>query len=418
MVIEEAKMPELKVEDAKKDLNGILEKEKSAIQKSKEMSMSDEERKSLEAKQAEDKKKAEEARIAAETQAKKDAELLAKKDEEITDAADKKRKTELLEKQRKDEDVKLSAEEKIKRIKDESQKRIDEVVNRLKEIEDKSSKDAQLLRQELETLRKEKTILEEKISKPPKDEIISLVEKEEKERQVKYLQEDTSKPREERREMSKDELDDWMLEDQVEAIAWINRREIRRAQEKYQNLATKQLESKTKNLLEKQIQSFSRVLIKHPELDIKKRKDELKGQGKSEAEIEDILQQENPKYKLSLEIASEHPEWRTAENAPELLATEIEKRLGKSSSSGTDEKEKEIDELKKTVEALTVKIAAIENPPDEGITSTVARERAKKERITEGEKILIQTMRDAKAPQSAIDSAVKKYRAKIEGASA
>jgi hypothetical protein len=189
MVIEEAKMPELKVEDAKKDLNGILEKEKSAIQKSKEMSMSDEERKSLEAKQAEDKKKAEEARIAAETQAKKDAELLAKKDEEITDAADKKRKTELLEKQRKDEDVKLSAEEKIKRIKDESQKRIDEVVNRLKEIEDKSSKDAQLLRQELETLRKEKTILEEKISKPPKDEIISLVEKEEKERQVKYLQE-------------------------------------------------------------------------------------------------------------------------------------------------------------------------------------------------------------------------------------
>lgn len=411
-------MPELKVEDAKKELEGILGKEKTDAQKAKEAQMSEGERKSLEAKQAEDKKKAEEARVQAEAQARKDAELLAKKDDEITEDADKKRKSELLEKQRREEDAKLSSEEKIKRIKEESQKRIDEVINKLKEIEDKSSKEAKLLKQELETLRQEKIDLEKKISTPPKDNIIALVDKEEKEKQSKYLQEDASKPREERREMSKDELDDWMLEDQVEAIAWINRREIRRAQEKYHNLATKQLENKTKTLLEKQIQSFSRVIIKHPELDIKKRKDELKAQGKSESEIEDTLLKENPKYKLSLEIASEHPEWRTAENAPELLAAEMEKRLEKSSVSGEGEKDKEIDELKKTVETLTAKIDAIENPPDEGITSTIAREKARKVQATEGEKILIQTMKDAKAPQDKIDAAVRKYRERLSGKNA
>jgi hypothetical protein len=412
-------MPEpVKVEEAKKELEGILNKGKTEIQKAKEAQMSETEKKSLEAKQAEDKKKAEEARIVAEAQAKKDAELLAKKDEEITDEADKKRKIELLEKQRKDEEDKLSGEEKVKRIQEATQKRIDEISNKLKEVEDKSSKEAQTLRQELEIVRKEKTALEEKISKPPKDDVVSLVEKEEKEKYAKYLQEDTSKPREERREMSKDELDDWMLEDQVEAVSWINRREIRRAQEKYQNLSAKQLESKTKTLFEKQIQSFSRVLIKHPELDIKKRKDELKALGKSEAEIEDTLRSENPKYKLSLEIAEKHPEWRTAENAPELLIAEMEKQLGKQSDSGEGEKDKEIDDLKKTVENLTAKIDAIENPADVGIVSTVAREKARNNKLSEQEKILVQTMKDLKAPQDKIDAALKKFREKAEGKNA
>lgn len=403
---------ELKVEEAKKDLEGILSKEKSVIQKSREMSMSEEERQKIEA----DKKEAEIKRIEAENQAKKDAELLVKKDEDITDEADKKRKLELLEKQRKEEDTKLSTEEKIKRIQEASQKRIDEVVNQLKQVEDKTSKDAQLLRQELETLRKEKTELEKKISAPAKDDIIVLVEKEEKEKRDKYLQEDKSLSKEDRREMSKDELDDWMLEDQTEAIAWINRREIRRAQEKYQNLATKQLESKTKNLFEKQIQSFSRVLIKHPELDIKKRKDELKAQGKSEVEIEDILRTENPKYKLSIEIAEKHPEWRTAENAPELLAVEIEKQLG--APPDNDEKDKRIEKLTKTVETLTAQVEALVNPADEGITSTVAREKARKTQLSEQEKILVQTMKDMKAPQGKIDAALKKFRDKAEGKNA
>ncbi len=401
-------MPELKVDEAKKELEGILGKEKSTLEKSKEAQMSNEEKVKLEA----DKKIAEAKRIEAEAKAAKDAELLIKKDEEITDEADKKRKTELLEKQRKDEEAKLSTEDKITRIQEASQKRIDEVVNQLKQVEDKTSKDAQLLRQELETLRQEKIALEKKISAPPKDDVVSLVRKEEKERRDKYLQDDKSLPREDRREMTKDELDDWILEDQAEAIDWINRRGLRRAQEEYQNLTTKQLEGKTKTLIEKQIQSFSKILIKHPELDVAKRKNELKALGKSEQEIEDTLRSENLKYKLSMEIAEKHPEWRTAEDAPELLINEMEKQLGKQASSGDDEKDKENKELKETVDALTARLEALENPADEGITSTVARDRARKIQMSEQEKILVQTMRDLKAPQDKIDAALKKFRDK------
>ena len=209
--------------------------------------------------------------------------------------------------------------------------------------------------------------------------------------------------------MSKDELDDWMLEDQSEAIAWINRREIRRAREEYGNLSAKQLETKTKTLIEKQIQSFSKVLIKHPELDVRKRKEELKAQGKGDQEIEDTLRSENPKYKLSLEIAEKHPEWRTAENAPELLITEMEKQLG---ASGNDKFDTEKEELKKTVEALTARLDALENPADEGIVSTVAREKARSMKLSDQEKKLVETMTSVKAPQNMIDAALKKFREK------
>ncbi len=400
-------MPGIKVEEAKKELEGIVAKATSEEQEAKEAKMTAEEKAQAE----KTKQEAEAKRVEAETQAKKDAELLLKKDEEITDEKEKQRKVELVEKQKKDEEAKLSSDDRIKRIKEESQKRIDEISNRLKQVEDKSSKEAETLRKELELERKSKAELEKKIAPAKQDDIAAIVKKEEGERCAKYLQEDVSKPREERREMPKEELDDWFLEDQAEATAWVQRRELRRAIEKHQNLNAKQVEVKTKVLMEKQIGSFQRLLIKHPELDVKARKDALKAEGKSVMEIEDILSKENPKYKLSMEIADRHPEWKTEENAPELLAAEIEKELGKQPDKKGDE---EISTLKKQIEDLTAKVEELTNPPEEGIGSNLIRKREVEQQASEGEKILIETMRDAKAPQSAIDEAVKDYRVRLK----
>jgi len=404
---------EIKVEDAKKELEGVLNKEKSAVQKSREAQMSEVDKKSLETKQAEDKKKAEETRIQAEAQAKKDAELLTKKDEEITVPEDKKRKTELLEKQRKSEEDKLSAEEKIKRIQEGSQKRIDEVINRLKEVEDKTSKEAESLRKELATLREEKNNLEKRLNQPA-EKVESIVQKQEKERIVKYLQEDKDKSREERREMSKDELESWFLEDMVSAQEWVADRTLRRQYERITDANKQKRDERTKNFITKQEESSKRVLLKHPDLDMSKREGELKAQGKTDGEIQATLCQEDEKYRICAEIVRENPEKYLAnENGPELVAAELDKRLGKQSTPGNDEKDKEIEELKKQIETLVAQVDTLVNPADEGIVSTVAREKARKIQATEGEKILIQTMRDAKASQDMIDKAVKNYREKI-----
>jgi O6-methylguanine-DNA--protein-cysteine methyltransferase len=238
--------------------------------------------------------------------------------------------------------------------------------------------------------------------------LVSLVEREESEKHKKYLEEDQSKPREKRREMSKDELNDWMLEDQAEAVAWINRREIRREIDKRQNLAFKQRDGATKKLLEGQFQSLTRVYAKHPELDIRKRKEELKNQGKSEDEIENIIRGENKKYSLIIDIAEENPDWKFNPKAPELVAEEMEKRL----KGSTDSEEKtQVEKLQEQVEALSAEIARITSG-DEGITSTIASERKSKDVTTEAENALIETMRKAKASQAMIDSAVKKFREK------
>ena len=393
---------EIKKDEAKKELDGILGKEESKIKDNRKSLMSESELKALEAKEKEDAKKAEESRLALEAQAKKDAELLLKKDEELTEETDKKRKTELLEAKRKEEEGKLSADEKIKRVEEKSQKRIDELVNKLKEVTDKTSKEAELLRNELGTLRKEK----DELSKP-KDDIHALVKREEKEKQSKYLEEDKSLPREDRREMSKDEIDDWMLEDQTEAIAWINRRELRRAIDLDDNFSKKQLDNRTKDLLKKQISSFERVAIKHPDLNVEKRTGELKAQGKSESEIKDILRQENKKYDLVLKISAEHPEWKTDPDAPEKVAAEMEKRLDLSSSS--EKEDSKISELIKRIEDLEAEKAERESS-DEGINSTHIPKARGDFKLSEAQEDAVKFMKSQKMPQSDIDAVIETYR--------
>lgn len=208
--------------------------------------------------------------------------------------------------------------------------------------------------------------------------------------------------------MPKEELDEWYLEDPTSAVAWINKRELRRAVDMNKDYQDKEMETKTKNLFEKQLQSFSRVAIKHPELDIKKRKGELKAQGKTEDEITDAIRQENKKYDILLKISEEHPEWKFRENGPELVMAEMEKRLADSEKQPD---KTEVEELREKIENLSAELAKITSS-DIGVNSTLQINRSKRDQITQGEQSIIDIMRENKFPQKAIDEAVKKYREK------
>jgi len=396
-------MAELKLEEAKKELGDLVNRQKSALEKSKESQMTDEQKKLAES----EKQKAEKLRQEKEIQAKKDAELLSKKEEEITDEADKKRRSELLEQKRKEEESKLSSDEKIKKIKDESQKRIDEIANELKQSKDLSSKEIQELRKEMELIKKRNEELEKGIKpKDEDDEIASLIEKEEKERIEKYLQDDKNLPREKRREMPEEDLEEWLLEDLKAATAWLSRREHRRLNEKNESKMDASQKKLVEKIFNKQIESSNRVKIKHPELDVSKREEELKSQGKSGKEVQKILCEENEKYRIFSEIFKEDSnKYWVMENAPEVIMAEMEKRLSKDSSG----KSKEVEELTKKVEELTAELAKLKDT-DYGVNSTLQRKKEEEEKLTEMEQNLVKTMEDLNLPQTKIDSALKKFR--------
>lgn len=382
-------MAELKLEEAKKELKGM-------VNKAKEAAMS-----------PADKIKAGEAKAAEEVKAKRDADILNASEEDLKDPkkfTDEERasRPELIEKQRKEKeiaDANLSAEERIKRIQKSSQDRIDELTNKLKLMEDKSSKEAEVLRKELDVLKKEKE------TGPKKEDVSVLLKKEETERIAKYAEEDKDKPREEKREMSDEEWDDWNLESPGVAQDWRQERNLRRRGEMNKSHREKQI----KTLFDKQHESCLKTYAKHPELDTSKREKELLAEGKSKEEIGNILLKENEKFRIAGEILKEHPDWIAYEDCPERIITEMEKRLASPGVSGN----KTIEELTAKIEELSADLARLSSG-DEGVNSTIPAH-TKKIVASAAEKVLISTMREMNATQPMIDSVVKKLR---EGASA
>jgi len=382
---------ELKVEDAKKELQGMVDDTKSQVQKEKDKVLPAEELKILEEKRQKDKEATENARVEAETKAKADALILTKKSEELSED-EKKRKAELEESKRKEEESKLSVEEKLKRVKDESQKRIDEVLNEMKQIKDKSSKEFEGLQKELQILKSQNEELSKRLSQSPaaKDETATELKKLEWERITKYLEEDKSLPREQRKEMSDEELEEWILEDLTHATVWINRREIRRVQETYQDRQELSTKTRAGEVIKKQQESLTRVLDKHKELnDVNSEKAKIFNQ---------IINEDKQKFLM-------------AENGPELVVEEMEKRLAISSQPSQTEEQKQIEALQKTVEELTNTIQAIQNPDDEGINSTILRKKSTSNELTEAEQILMDTMKDL--PEINKQAALKSYRERI-----
>lgn len=406
---------ELKKEDVQKDLEGLVKSKKDGIEKEKEANLPPEEKAKVEA----DKKAAQEERIAAEAQAKKDAELIAKKEEDCSEDEKKQRQvlldkqTEQEKKDKEKEESKLSSDEKIQRVKESTQKRIDELSNELKQAKDKGSKDTEETQKQLKILQAEKKALEERLAKPPEDkpDIEAEIEKQQGELIEKHLKDDKALPREKRREMTKEELDEWYLENPVDAQTWITRRELRRNTE-YQDIAYKQTQKvKVKELMDKQGESTKRSWIKHPELDITKRTAELKAEGKSAKEIHEALCAENPKHKLVCEIIAEDPRKYTyAPNGPELLVEEMEKRLAKPAAPAVNEEQKkEIDALNKRIEELEAQQQKDELN-DEGIGDGKKKKPPAPGEYTAKEKQFIKTSKEMGMPQARIDAKIKQMR--------
>jgi hypothetical protein len=399
---------EITVEEAKKDLQSMVAKEKSFKEKEKEAVMSEEEKIALE----DTRKKEQEAITAKEAEDKKNADILAKKDEELSEE-EKKTKTVLVDKTRADEESKLTAEEKIKRIKEETQKRIDEIHNELKQVKDKGTKDGEALQAELRTLRQENENLNKRLLKPDTtSDTTVMLKKKDAERIANYLEVDAQKPREERREMTKEELSEWTMEDLESATEWIAKRTMRRERERYVDVSKLRQDEATKNFTERQSESNIRVTIKHSDLDTSRREAELKAQGKSGQEIHNTLVQENEKYRLCTEIVKADPDkYMTADNGPELVMQEMERRLVNKPVDNQSAADKKVEELTKRLEDAEALIASLQDS-DIGINSTVNRKKGGDTKLTDREKVLVDTLKSLKTPQANIDSALKKLREK------
>lgn len=248
-------------------------------------------------------------------------ELFEKPEEELTDEQ-KKRKAGILE----------------KRKQSNLDKRFAELTGKIKDLE----RDKEANKAEIERLRAEKDMLEQRIKEPSDSDILA---KWQEERIGKIVEEDKAKPREQRREMPKEELEEWLLEDYAAATEWIIERNLRRKSEAAQD-----------QFKLNQGKSFMKVLKKHPELNLVKRREELAKEGKTPQEIENILMQDNEKYRTICEILKENPhKYEDKENGPELLAKEMEERL-----KGTD-KDSEKEELHSQIEELKAEIERLKN---------------------------------------------------------
>jgi hypothetical protein len=382
---------EVKVEEARKELQGIVKSHQDAVAKEREAKMSETERKALEAERAEKARKEQEDKAKSEESKKKDEAILAKKPEERNEE-EKKRAEVLEEERRKAEEAKLTTTEKIEKVKEASQKRIDELANRLKQMEDQKSQEAKALKDEISALKQQNEELSKKIQQPISDReaLRARLAKAERDRTSEYLEADKDLPRSERREMSKDELEAWLLDDMVSAQEWMVERNQRRTAERNQDAQALQGQVRVQELAKRQDASLKRVLEKHPE---------LKDPNSDKAKLLRELMEKADKETL------------LKDNGPELLAVEMEKRMNKSADTEQTPEQKENAELRKQLDELQARLQALENG-DEGISSTAPRTRKTDDKPVKNEELLVSTMKSAGASEDAIKEAVKQYREK------
>ena len=359
-------MPKKTAEDIAKDARAAIDKRKESKMSEKEKaeardaaaaSSAEKEKTRAEKEKAEKENKGN-AVEKAEAQAKADTELLEAKDDTLDDE----------QKTRKSELVKKREESKKKGKQSNLDKRFGELSGQIKDLErDKNANKA-----EIQKLREEKDALEKKLN-PPEVTEKEEVKKVEQTRIAKYLEEDKELPREDRRELTKDELDEWLSEDLVAAQEWMTERVIRRKEERTEYIKGKKANAQIDALLKKQTESNKVVSAKYPELDTTAVYDKLKAEGefegKTKAEINKIVLESSEKMKLATAIFKENVEkYVTSANGPELVMAELENRLKPAKKKTVEEGNEE------TTEERDARLR------EEG----AAEERDRQERIEEG----------------------------------
>lgn len=297
----------------------------------------------------------------AEEKAKEDEKILSSPDEELKEE-DLTRKKELLSKRNPEE----TKQEKL-------DKRFAELTGEIKDLKRGKDTDKEQIRKLEEALAKVKAEIA-----PSEEDVAMSAQREEQERFQKYIREDEDKKRENKREMTKEDLAEWLLEDSTAAEEWLAERSMRRAEERRTEKSKKAEDARIEGLTDKMHTSAQRVQEKHPELNTKSREEELKKQGKTDKEINDVLCGENMKYKAMMEIIRENPEKYWVDNGPELAAEEMEKRLKLSTKSPAKKTftEEEVERIKaEAVEEEKARMAGI----DEGTGSSRPSQTAKSE---------------------------------------
>lgn len=296
------------------------------------------------------------------------AEAQVKEDKRILETSDDTLKED--EKSRKAELLKIKEDDKRQSTQDKIDKRMGELTGKIKDLE----RDKESNKEEVVTLKKQ---LEELKNPKKVEDVKEMAKKAETERLAKYLEEDKDKPKAERREMTDDELNDWLSEDYTTAQRWLTRQEMRRSQDQEQYAVAVEAKKFYANVLEKQKPSIAKTLKSHPELDTNAREKELKDQGKSAEEIQKTIFAENEKVRTTAEVIRDHPEWRMKETGPELIVTEMEKRLKITPNAAKEEKDKtELDELQKKIDDLEEEIKRRDDD-DGAITSSRSAETKK-----------------------------------------
>lgn len=309
-------------------------------------------------------KTAEEAKAAEAKKAEENKALLEKPDEELDDNAKAQKQT-LIEGQKKAEEaeeariiaakddelaedelqkkaeiLKKREEDKILSIQRKTQERIDEIHGELKAEKAGRIKD----REKIEALEAE---LKKVTGAHQKPVIETEVKKLEATRVSKLIEEDKALPKDQRREMTRDDLEEWLAEDIVAAQEWLADRAVRRDRERSADLNRlnktdepgAESRKKAEAILTAQAVSRKKVEAKHPELNVTARIQALKAEGKTEKEIQAVIFKENPKARIVAEILKEEDgeKYLFSENGPELLAAEMEKRLKPNDKGETQE---------------------------------------------------------------------------------
>ncbi len=235
-----------------------------------------------------------------------------------------------------DDDAKTSKQEIVKKKRNSgAEKRITELLAEVKQLKD----DKLSTSERLDVLEAERQAMEKK--EAPKD-MESVLATQEVSRIEKYMSEDQTLPREQRREMSKEDIDEWIVDDYSEANDWLNRRYDRRKSDKAQDVRNTHMEAQATEIISKQNISKVRVEARHPELkteSLRSRAMELKGEGKSKEEAYTIMCEENPKYKAMQEVISNKEfaeEIAILPDGPERLEEAMLKQLAGKSEVKTD----------------------------------------------------------------------------------
>jgi hypothetical protein len=283
----------------------------------------------------------------------KDVVILETEDKDLSEPELERKKVLIQEK----EDAK-PPEQKLKEWQEKTQKRIDGMTAELKSaVENVSTKDATIkeLRDELASMKaalEHSGTIESESAKDAK-----TVEQ----RWVGMVDEDKDLPREKRREMSDEELDEFLVEEYGKATAWITRRELRRERELQAITTSKE----AANTMTKKAEQF---FTDYPDCSIGMVKQKaLEEEGKSLKEAIAEVSKENTDYALMMKLFSEDERYSDPNNGPDLLAAEMKKRKSiKTEEKDTYTKE-EVEQMKKeAIEKEAQRLASL----DTGLTNS------------------------------------------------